>query len=293
MRLGSAAAIFTAVPGSRWPTRKARRRLGRRCAGPRLLERYRRKEIGDSLQSLKETGDWNEIRAEARSRSRSLVSEQDHRYRVLVGCPCRGKSRLKGPGRGVRPSIEPGWNRCRRPAPAPPDSTSPVRTTHDRAAVESCGERDRPPDCWRCSSLARVHNTSECCAIWLAGFLACKRPAALANEVARRAGTRIFQTGSIPRSPFDEPARRNLDLALRDTRVAQPALGAVSLGLLRILEDFGVRPGLTGGHSFGELTAACATAARIDDRELWRAILAEASRRSFMARRCGRKGPRG
>ena len=57
--------------------------------------------------------------------------------------------------------------------------------------------------------------------------------------------------------------------SLSDTRCAQPAIGAVSLGLLRILDDFGVRPDVTGGHSFGELTALCA-AGWIDDRALAR-----------------------
>ena len=63
------------------------------------------------------------------------------------------------------------------------------------------------------------------------------------------------------RSTIGAPGRED---ALRDTRFAQPAIGAVSLGLLGILEDFGVRPDMLGGHSFGELTALRA-AGRIDD----------------------------
>jgi len=66
-----------------------------------------------------------------------------------------------------------------------------------------------------------------------------------------------------PRSPFDETARRGQEAALRDTRNAQAAIGAVSLGSLWILEEFGVHPELAGGHSFGELTALCA-GGRID-----------------------------
>ena len=57
------------------------------------------------------------------------------------------------------------------------------------------------------------------------------------------------------------------DLALRDTRLAQPAIGAVSLGLLRFSRISAFDPQVTGGHSFGELTALCA-AGRIDDRSL-------------------------
>ena len=75
-----------------------------------------------------------------------------------------------------------------------------------------------------------------------------------------------------PPTAFSEKTRSDQDLALRDTRCAQPALGAVSLGLMRILADFGVRPDVTGGHSFGELTALCA-AGWIDDQAL--ALLAQ------------------
>ena len=53
--------------------------------------------------------------------------------------------------------------------------------------------------------------------------------------------------------------------ALRATEVAQPALGAVSLGVLGVLGHFGVRPDAVAGHSYGELTALCA-AGRIDAR---------------------------
>ena len=70
-----------------------------------------------------------------------------------------------------------------------------------------------------------------------------------------------------PPSCFREDDRRRQHETLRDTRFAQPAIGAVSLGLLHILEDFGVRPALVGGHSFGELTALCA-AGRIDAQTL-------------------------
>ncbi|MDX2199233.1 MAG: beta-ketoacyl synthase N-terminal-like domain-containing protein [Phycisphaerae bacterium] len=42
---------------------------------------------------------------------------------------------------------------------------------------------------------------------------------------------------------------------LTETHIAQPALGAVSLAMLRVLEYFGVKPDATAGHSFGEIPA--------------------------------------
>lgn len=60
--------------------------------------------------------------------------------------------------------------------------------------------------------------------------------------------------------PSWTPADRDrCDNELRATQVAQPAIGAVSLGALAILEQFGVQPEAAAGHSYGELTALCAS----------------------------------
>ena len=67
---------------------------------------------------------------------------------------------------------------------------------------------------------------------------------------------------------------------LRSTDVAQPAIGAVSLGMLRILEKFNIRPDACCGHSFGELTALLA-AGRIDGETFMTLAVA---RGKFMAR---------
>ncbi len=88
----------------------------------------------------------------------------------------------------------------------------------------------------------------------------------LMNEAASNE-TDVVSSRIYPPAAFDDAGRQALEDALRATRVAQPAIGAISLGLLRILDGFGVRPDLVGGHSFGELTALCA-AGRIDDAAL-------------------------
>src|SRR5690606_3379492 len=53
------------------------------------------------------------------------------------------------------------------------------------------------------------------------------------------------------------------ELALRATNVAQPAIGAVSVGALCVLTMFGVFPAAAAGHSYGELMALFA-GGRID-----------------------------
>ncbi len=52
--------------------------------------------------------------------------------------------------------------------------------------------------------------------------------------------------------------------SLRSTDVAQPALGAVALGALKVLEYFGVKADAFAGHSYGELVALHA-AGRYDE----------------------------
>nr|MCU0540192.1 acyltransferase domain-containing protein [Desulfobacterales bacterium] len=64
--------------------------------------------------------------------------------------------------------------------------------------------------------------------------------------------------------PWRGSAAEAAEAALRATDAAQPAIGAVSLALVRVLAEFGVRPDAAAGHSFGELTALCA-AGRIDE----------------------------
>ncbi|MCP4353311.1 MAG: SDR family NAD(P)-dependent oxidoreductase [Desulfobacterales bacterium] len=59
---------------------------------------------------------------------------------------------------------------------------------------------------------------------------------------------------------YPYPARTKEEKAiqeeiLRNTDIAQPAIGAVSAAMLKILERFGLKPDATCGHSYGELPA--------------------------------------
>lgn len=75
-----------------------------------------------------------------------------------------------------------------------------------------------------------------------------------------RAGARWLDR-IFPEQAFDAEQRRAQEAALTDTRVAQPALGLCDLAMARLLEEFGVRPDLLGGHSYGELAALCVAGA--------------------------------
>ena len=97
--------------------------------------------------------------------------------------------------------------------------------------------------------------------------LACQFPGMLqalaqADEVFARKGRRLSDF-IYPHPAFSDEIRREQDEALKATDVAQPALGAVSMGALSVLDYFGVAAQAACGHSYGELLALCG-AGRID-----------------------------
>ena len=59
----------------------------------------------------------------------------------------------------------------------------------------------------------------------------------------------------FPPPAFDDAARAEARRALMQTDVAQPAIGAACVGLLRLLRSLGLEPDLVAGHSYGELVA--------------------------------------
>ena len=84
----------------------------------------------------------------------------------------------------------------------------------------------------------------------------------------------IVEAGGQPIGPtvfpppaFDDQERTRQEAALRATEVAQPAIGAASVGLLRLLLSLGLEPAMAAGHSYGELTALFAAGA-LDTRGL-------------------------
>ena len=59
----------------------------------------------------------------------------------------------------------------------------------------------------------------------------------------------------LPPAAFDVDAERAQGAALTDTRVAQPSIGAIALGYLRLAERLGLSPMAAAGHSYGEYAA--------------------------------------
>ncbi|MEP0847768.1 MAG: SDR family NAD(P)-dependent oxidoreductase [Phycisphaerae bacterium] len=83
---------------------------------------------------------------------------------------------------------------------------------------------------------------------------------ALAGRLDRALSRFVF-----PPPPFTDAERRAAFEALKATQVAQPALGACGVAALRLLNAFGLRADMTGGHSYGELVALHAAGALSED----------------------------
>ena len=73
---------------------------------------------------------------------------------------------------------------------------------------------------------------------------------ALAVAGSRPVGPLVFAPPA-----FGESDRERARQLLQDTDVAQPAMGAACLAMLRLFRALGCEPSFLGGHSFGELVA--------------------------------------
>ncbi len=68
-------------------------------------------------------------------------------------------------------------------------------------------------------------------------------------------GRRAITPLVFPPTTLDDAAREQARRSLTATEVAQPAVGAASVGMLRLLRSLGVTPDAVAGHSYGELVA--------------------------------------
>ena len=76
---------------------------------------------------------------------------------------------------------------------------------------------------------------------------------ALGDKLGKPLGSFIY-----PPPPFSEQEKEASEKALKQTNVAQPALGAADMALFRLLGEMGIRPEMACGHSYGEFAALCA-----------------------------------
>jgi acyl transferase domain-containing protein/NAD(P)H-dependent flavin oxidoreductase YrpB (nitropropane dioxygenase family)/NAD(P)-dependent dehydrogenase (short-subunit alcohol dehydrogenase family) len=82
----------------------------------------------------------------------------------------------------------------------------------------------------------------------------------LAKQLDRPLGKFIFPPSAF--TPEQEEQNRQ---ALTRTEIAQPAVGAASLGMFALLTRLGIEPDMFAGHSYGEYAALCAAGALTPD----------------------------
>ena len=80
-----------------------------------------------------------------------------------------------------------------------------------------------------------------------------------------------------PPPVFEQAQREQLSETLTRTEHAQPAIGSISVGLYKLLQQAGFSPDFVAGHSFGELTALWA-AGVLSDQDYY--FLAKVARKS-------------
>ncbi len=97
----------------------------------------------------------------------------------------------------------------------------------------------------------------DLCAIFPQAMETLKTSDTLFAQNKNRAGHRLSDFVFAPPSHIRDKAAS--EEMLRSTDIAQPAIGAVSLAMSRVLEHFGITPDASCGHSFGELSALCAS----------------------------------
>jgi acyl transferase domain-containing protein/NAD(P)H-dependent flavin oxidoreductase YrpB (nitropropane dioxygenase family)/NAD(P)-dependent dehydrogenase (short-subunit alcohol dehydrogenase family) len=68
-----------------------------------------------------------------------------------------------------------------------------------------------------------------------------------------------------PPSAFTPEQEQQNRKELQDTEVAQPAVGATSLGMAKLLESFGIEADFLAGHSYGEYAALASAGALSED----------------------------
>jgi acyl transferase domain-containing protein/NAD(P)-dependent dehydrogenase (short-subunit alcohol dehydrogenase family) len=91
-----------------------------------------------------------------------------------------------------------------------------------------------------------------------------------ADESFRSAGLPVLSSRTSPPPAWSSAETQAQEEALRATEWAQPAIGALSKAMADLLLQFGLKPSVVAGHSYGELVALH-VAGVLDEESLWTA----------------------
>ncbi|GAB3510783.1 hypothetical protein GCM10027341_49600 [Spirosoma knui] len=86
-----------------------------------------------------------------------------------------------------------------------------------------------------------------------------------ANRFFEAKGQRLLTDVVFPVPVFSAEEEQRQEITLRQTQFAQPAIGALSAGLYRLLTNVGFKADFYAGHSYGELTALWAAGVLDED----------------------------
>ncbi len=85
------------------------------------------------------------------------------------------------------------------------------------------------------------------------------------DSLLSKSGLSPISEKVFPAPVFDAAQKQAQTQALQQTEVSQPAIGAFSVGLYKVLQQAGFKPDIVAGHSFGELTALWAASVLSDE----------------------------
>ncbi len=207
-----------------------------------LLRGRDEKALGQKIRGLREA-----IEAGAEPRLRDLafslaLENRGGEAGPVLSLVCENRHQLKTALAAAEAHLE---NRAERPLPAHLSLGESGREV-GRVAFLFPGQGAQQPD------MARE------AALYVAEMRACLESAdrLLAGRLPQNLSAYIYPPAAF--SPAEEKAAQD---RLRDSHVAQPAIGVISAGFLAAAARLGLEPDVVAGHSYGEYTALYAAGA--------------------------------